>query len=77
MKTIKEWAEFYFQKGINICPDNVCFVWSEWRLKKQTLDELKGYDWNNVTDLYAVIGKKGIRAFSLLEVENLSVVYYC
>lgn len=75
MKTLKEWAEFYYQKGINICPDNVSFDWTDWRLNKQTLEELKAYDWDTAKAIYAVVGKKGIRALSLLEVENLSVDY--
>ncbi len=24
MRTIKGWAEFYFNKGINVIPDSVC-----------------------------------------------------
>ena len=75
MNNLQEWAEFYFNKGINVIPDNEHFKWSDWRHKKQTIEELKGYDWASAKDIYAVVGKKGIRVLSLLRVENESVNY--
>ena len=75
MNNIQEWAEFYFNKGINVIPDNEHFEWSDWRHKKQTIEELRGYDWASAKDIYAVVGKKGIRVLSLLRVENESVNY--
>jgi hypothetical protein len=75
MNNIQEWAEFYFNKGINVIPENEHFEWSDWRQKKQTIEELRGYDWTSAKDIYAVVGKKGIRILSLLRVENESVDY--
>lgn len=72
---IQEWAEYYFNKGINVIPDNEHFDWVEWRHKKQTIEELRGYNWASAKDIYAVVGKKGIRVLSLLRVENESVNY--
>lgn len=72
---IQEWAEYYFNKGINIIPDNEHFDWADWRHKKQTIEELRGYNWASAKDIYAVVGKKGIRVLSLLRVENESVDY--
>ena len=70
---IQEWAEYYFNKGINVIPDNEHFDWTDWRHKKQTIEELRGYDWASAKDIYAVVGKKGIRVLSILRVENESI----
>jgi hypothetical protein len=75
MKTIQDWAEFYFNKGINVVPDSEHFDWVDWRHKNQTIEELRGYDWASAKELYAVVGKKGIRVLSLLGVENESVEF--
>ena len=72
---IQEWAEYYFNKGINVIPDNEHFDWVDWRHKKQTIEELRGYNWASAKDTYAVVGKKGIRVLSLLRVENESENY--
>lgn len=34
MRTINDWAEFYFNKGINVLPDNEHFDWIDLRHKK-------------------------------------------
>ena len=70
---IQDWAEYYFNKGINVIPDNEHFDWVNWRHKKQTFEELRGYDWVTAKDLYAVVGKKGIRALCLLRVADESI----
>jgi hypothetical protein len=75
MRTIKGWAEFYFNKGINVIPDSEYFDWADWRHKKQTIEELRGYDWDSAKDIYAVVGKRGIRVLSLLGVGNESIEY--
>ena len=71
--SIQDWAEYYFNKGINVIPDNEHFDWVDWRHKKQTIEELRGYDWASAKDIYAVVGKKGIRVLSILRVENKSI----
>ena len=63
---IQEWAEYYFNKGINVISDNEHFDWVDWRHKKQTIEELRGYNWASAKDIYAEVGKKGIRVLSLL-----------
>lgn len=73
--TIQDWAEFYFNKGINVIPDCEPFDWTDWRLKKQTIEELRGYDWTSAKELYAVVGKKGIRVLSLLRMGDDSIDY--
>lgn len=70
---IQEWAEYYFNKGINVIPDNEHFDWTDWRHKKQTIEELRDYDWASAKEIYAVVGKKGIRVLSILRVENESI----
>ena len=70
---IKDWAEFYFNKGVNVIPDNEHSDWVDWRHKKQSFEELRGYDWASAKDIYAVVGKKGIRVLSILRVENESI----
>ena len=71
--SIQDWAEYYFNKGINVIPDNEHFDWVDWRHKKQSFEELRGYDWASAKDIYAVVGKKGIRVLSILRVENESI----
>lgn len=75
MKTIQDWAEYYFNKGINVIPDNEHFDWADWRHKKQTIEELRGYDWASAKEIYAVVGKKGIRVLCLLRVGEESIDY--
>lgn len=73
MNIIQDWAEYYFNNGINVIPDNEHFDWADWRHKKQTIEELRGYDWASANDIYAVVGKKGIRILSILKVEDASI----
>ena len=71
--SLQDWAEFYFNKGIDVIPDNEHFDWADWRHKKQTIEELKGYDWDSAKDIYAIVGKKGFRVLSILRVANESI----
>lgn len=75
MESMKEWAEFYFSNKIYIIPDTECFEWAEWRSKIQTIEDLRGYDWASSKEVYAIIGKKGIRALSISGLENVSIDY--
>ena len=70
---IQDWAEYYFNRGINVIPDNEHFDWVDWRHKKQTIEELRDYDWASAKDIYAIVGKKGIRVLSILKVEDESI----
>ena len=72
---IEDWAEFYFNKGINVIPDSEHFDWAEWRHKNQTIEELRSYDWTSAKEIYAVVGKKGIRVLSLLRVGDESMEF--
>lgn len=72
---IQEWAEFYFSNKINVIPDSEHFDRVDWRHKNQTIEELRGYGWASTKEIYAIIGKKGIRAINLLKLGNESVDY--
>lgn len=72
MTSLQDWAEYYFNKGINVIPDSEHFDWADWGHKKQTIEELRGYDWASAKDIYAVVGKKGIRVLSILRVVDES-----
>jgi hypothetical protein len=75
MRKIEDWAEYYFNKGINVIPDSEHFDWADWSHKKQTIEELQSYDWHSAKEIYAVVGKKGLRVLSLLGADNESIEY--
>ena len=75
MKHLKDRAVYYFNKGINVIPDSENFDWFDWRHKIQTIEELRGFDWDSAKEIYAVVCKNGIRVISLLGVDNEAIEY--
>lgn len=73
MKDLQEWAEYYYSKGFYVwMPDDRPFNWNEWRSSyKQTLADVKTYNWKIGHQVCGVAGKKGIKVLSL-KVENLN-----
>ena len=68
MKTIQEWAEYYY----NVCKvwvytGNQVFKWIDWRnmSDKDYLNKVQSYDWAKGKFLMVVLGKKGLRAIQI------------
>lgn len=67
MKSLQDWAEYYYSKGIYVwMPGGRPFDWSEWRSSyRQSLADVKAYNWKIAHDVYGVAGKRGIRVLSI------------
>lgn len=61
MKTLQDWAEFYYRNGIYVYPPSGYFDLSKWSTFKETLKDAMSYDWHKYSSIYGMAGKRGIR----------------
>lgn len=81
MKTLQEWAEYYCEMGIYIYPSYLQFDWSKpeiWKTFKQTINDVRNYNWKISNDLAGLSGKQGIRVLRLnIDKEESLYRNYC
>lgn len=67
MKNLRDWAKYYYNKGIVIwLPEYYSSIsWQALKKHKQTLSEIDNYSWFKSNHVSGVAGKKGIIAISL------------
>lgn len=68
MISLQDWAEYYFKMGIYVNPPCLNINYSDrdaWSIFKQTLEDVKSYDWQTIEGFYGVSGKQGIRVLRL------------
>lgn len=68
MISLQDWAEYYFKMGIYVNTPCLNINYSDmdaWSIFKQTLEDVKSYDWLTCKGFYGVSGKQGIRVLRL------------
>ena len=69
MESLKEWAKYYYSKGIYSYPSELDFNWTkDWRGKDLSLEQVESYNWK--TGIHGVAGSKGIRVLELNNLQN-------
>lgn len=82
MRTLRDWAEYYYEMGILVYPfPSQHYPWDsveEWATFNQTLQIVRNYKWELFESLMGVSGKNGIRVLRLnINKEDAEYRSYC